>query len=88
MGGGRFFPFAAPVVAGAARVGIGSGSFGLADWVTSSCRALKLRFLRMGVIILADPSKSRQDSLKGESDDANVGEETFKVIRLHTLRIT
>lgn len=57
MGGGRFFPFPA-VVAGAARVAIGSGSFTLGDWVTSSCRALKLRFLRMGVVIVADPRNS------------------------------
>lgn len=86
MGGGRFFPFPAPVVAGAARVGIGSGSFGVTDGETSSWRALKLRFLRIGVgvVILTDPSEIQQDQFEtvpqsptGKSDDANGGEGTL-----------
>lgn len=82
MGGGRFFPFAAPVVAGAARVAIGSGSFSFGDWVTSSCRALKLRFLRMGVVIVRDPrNPSKKDGgaqPKDGSDDARGGEGTLE----------
>lgn len=54
IGGGRFFAFP-PAVAGAATgasrvgIGIGSGSGAALGCVTSSWRALKLRFLRIGV---------------------------------------
>ena len=48
MGGGRFLPAAAAPGAGASRVGAGSGCGGGWDFETSSWRALKLRFLRIG----------------------------------------
>ena len=47
IGGGRFFPPAAAPGAGASRVGAGSGGGG-GCFATSSWRALKFRFLRMG----------------------------------------
>lgn len=47
MGGGRFLPPVAPG-AGARRVGAGSAGGGGGGCDTSSWRALKLRFLRMG----------------------------------------
>jgi hypothetical protein len=59
MGGGRFFPGGAGAVpapaagAGAGRVAAGSGADDGGTSATGSCRALKLRFLRIGVAMRA-----------------------------------
>ncbi len=67
IGGGRFFPPAA----GASRVGTGSSGTGAGAGVseTANCRALKLRFFRIGVAIdIKRENRNTQRVNKGISE--------------------